>query len=462
MIYSQTSMISRRKFINLSLLTATATLFWSCNTLNTKSNQENILILGAGIAGLAAARELQSKGFKVTVLEARNRLGGRIYTDKSLGYPMEIGASWIHGHKNNPITKLARDFQVSTVPTDYNNRIIYGSNGKIIKTEEINKAYSTYQAIMKKIAARKEGIKKDLGIEEVIEKILDKKELTENQEKLVRWHILSEIVIDSGADLKSLSLQAYNEDEEFDGEDYLFPEGYDRIIENLAKGINIKLEEIVTEIVMDNQGVSVTTDKGKFYGTAVVITLPLGVLKSGMVKFSPPLPENKTQALKRLEMGVLNKVFLKFPQVFWEKNYDIIGYVSNKEQDFSEFVNLYKYISAPILVALTGGNFARSLENLSEEEIGKNLIKLLGKISNKNIPEPEAIIRTKWGKDRFSIGSYSYIPVGGKMGDRAILAEPINGRLFFAGEATSRQYPATVHGAFLSGIRAANQIIKQF
>jgi len=218
----------------------------------------------------------------------------------------------------------------------------------------------------------------------------------------------------------------------------------------------------VIEIEYNNKGVSIKTDRGTFEGDAAVVTLTLGVLKSGTVNFSPFLPDLKIAAINRLSMGVLNKIVLKFPKIFWPKDYHLIGYLSSNEKDFSHFLNLYKYTSTAVLVALTGGSFARSLEELSDREAGEKVMELLRNIYGNSIPNPEAIIRTKWAVDPFSFGSYSAIPVGAKKSDRATLAESISDRLFFAGEATSSQYPSTVHGAFLSGLREAENIRTKF
>ena len=221
------------------------------------------------------------------------------------------------------------------------------------------------------------------------------------------------------------------------------------------------MQQKVNAIEYGNKGVLVKTDQGNFQADAAIITLPLGVLKSGNITFSPPLPKNKQVAIDRLNMGVLNKVVLKFPRAFWQQNYDVLGYVSGQSKDFSEFLNWGHYTPAPVLIALTGGSFASSLELISETEVGERVMKLLRKLYGNSVPNPESVLRTKWGTDPFAFGSYSTVPVGSKGNYRSILAAPIGQRLFFAGEATSREYPSTVHGAFLSGIREADRITKQ-
>lgn len=451
----------RRQFLQLSLLAAASSITWSCSQSVAKSSKANILIIGAGIAGLAAARQLKSSGFQVTVLEARNRIGGRIYTDRTLGLPIDLGASWIHGINKNPIGKLAADFKITIEKTNYDNIQVYGSNGKLINEQEIESSYSLYQKIIKQAKVMADKLDRDISVAEAIKRILSKENIALQQQNNLRWQLNSNIVVETGTDLENLSIWEWDEDEAFEGNDYLFPAGYDQIIQNLAKGINVKLQQKVSAIEYGNKGVLVKTDRGNFQADAAIITLPLGVLKSGNITFSPPLPQNKRVAIDRLNMGVLNKVVLKFPRVFWQQNYDMLGYVSGQPKDFSEFLNWRHYTPAPVLIALTGGSFARSLESISETEVGERVMKLLRKLYGNSVPNPESVLRTKWGADPFAFGSYSTVPVGSKGNDRPILAAPIGQRLFFAGEATSREYPSTVHGAFLSGIREADRITKE-
>lgn len=451
----------RRNFLQLSLFVGSAFAVLGCQEI-AKSGGANILVVGAGVAGLAAARELKFKGFKVTVLEGRNRIGGRIFTDKSIGLPVDLGASWIHGINNNPIGKLARDSQIRILPTDYDNIQIYRNNGKLLGEKEIETGDSLYQRVMKQAKAMSENLDRDISVAEAVKRIANQEKLTLQQQGILQWQLNSNIIIENGTDLDRLSIWEWDEDEAFGGKDYLFPGGYDQIIQVLAKGIDIKLQQKVMAINYNDSGVLVKTDKGTFQADAIVITLPVGVLKSENITFSPPLPSRKRAAINSLDMGVLNKVVLKFPKLFWSKDYDWIGYISSMEKDFSDFLNLRRYSSLPVLIAFAGGSFARSLEGISEKEVVERVMKVLRRIYGNGIPNPDAVLRTKWASDPFTLGSYSTMPVGSKGSDRTILAEPVGKRLFFAGEATSQDYPATVHGAFLSGVREAERIAKIF
>lgn len=448
----------RRKFMQLSLLTIASSLL-TTNQVLAKQKKAKIIVIGAGMAGLAAARQLQAQGFAVTVLEGRNRLGGRIFTNRSLGIPIDLGASWIHGINNNPITKLAKDWQIKLLRTDYYNLQLFDLMGKMISDQEFEQAYSRYETIIKKAKSYSENLDRDISLATALQKVLNQTQLSPQQKILMSWLINTEIVTEQAEDPANLSVWEFDEDESFPGDDYLFPGGYDQIIQKLAQGIEIKLNHVVQEISYNNQGVTVITNQGNFTSNATIVTLPLGVLKAGKVKFNPVLPEPKLKAINRLNMAVLNKVILQFPHVFWDNDYEAFGYLTQSNQDFQYFMNWHKYQKKfPMLMAFVGGNFARSLESLSDEQIVAKAMNVLRRNGTKSIPDPVKVMVTKWNSDRFSLGSYSAMPVGSKTSDRLALGAPVDQRLFFAGEATSEKYPATVHGAYLSGIKVSTQI----
>ncbi len=454
-------LLNRRRFLQLSLFASTLGLSLACGENKAQSSPQKVLVIGAGIAGLAAARELQGQGVQVTVLEGRDRIGGRIHTNRTLGFSVDLGASWIHGVTDNPITTLAKTWQIPILPTDFDNIILYNSQGNPISDRDFEVSYAVYEQIRDRAASIAENSEQDLSIASALQQVLAAQTLTPQQSQLIEWGFNSEFVTEFGADLESLSSWYADEGSEFDGGDYLFPQGYDQIITGLANNLEIQLQQKVTEIRYSSSGVSVTTDRESFTADAAIVTLPLGVLKSGSINFLPELPANKQAAINRLNMGVLNKVFLKFPEQFWPEDYHGLGYIHENSPNFSEFLNWAFYSQKPALMALTGGSFARQIEQFSEGEIRSRVMGVLRRSYGDRIPEPESMIVTRWSQDPFAFGSYSHIAVGGDSGDRDILAEPIGDRLFFAGEATSSDYPATVHGAYLSGIREAKRFIKR-
>lgn len=422
----------------------------------------DILIIGAGIAGLAAARYLVENGFDVTILEGRDRIGGRIYTDRTLGFPIDLGAAWIQGADENPITELAQEFQAKIIPTEFENAQVYDTDGNPLAEQQLEQGESLYEEITDEAKEMSEDLDEDISVGEAIKRLLKRRNLQPKQKNLLQWYLNSEIILESAADLEDLSIWEWNEEDAFEGGDYLFPNGYDALVQGLAEDLDIRLNHQVSAAEYGEDGVWVETNQGNFEAEAALITLPLGVLKSNTVKFSPPLPKAKQAAINRLTMGVLDKVVLKFPEAFWSEDYDMIGYLSPQYDKFLEFLNFRRYTSAPVLVSLVAGQFARSLEFLSEEEVAEQVMEQLREIHGDEIPEPEAVVKTHWATDPFSLGSYSIMPPGSTSRDREALAESVADVLFFAGEATSSDYPATVHGAFLSGIKAAEEITSEF
>jgi monoamine oxidase len=260
------------------------------------------------------------------------------------------------------------------------------------------------------------------------------------------------------ADISELSTLKIDDAKEFKGGDVIFLEGYDQIVTHLAQGLDIRLEHRVEEL--DYQlGVSVLTNQGVFHADQAIVTLPLGVLKGGRVQFSPPLPKKKQAAIDRLGVGVLNPTYLRFPHAFWPKEPEILNYMPREKGHWAEWFNIYHYTDQPILLGYNAGNYGREVEAKSDQEIVGEAMGVLRTMYGAAIPDPEAWYITRWGVDPFAGGSYSFNAVGTSGKTRKQLAKPVQDRLFFAGEATSVDYPATVHGAYLSGQREAGRIM---
>jgi len=255
-----------------------------------------------------------------------------------------------------------------------------------------------------------------------------------------------------------LSLKAYGADDVFDGGDALFPEGYDAIMRELAKGTEVRTGQVVSRVEYGQGGVRVFTNRGEFTADRAVITVPLGVLQAGRISFAPALPERKTQAIQRLGMGVLDKVVLRFNRVFWDTDADYLNYIAPMRGDWPEFVNLAPAVQMPLLVALRGANAARDAEGRGDGDLVTDAMRVLRMIYGGNVPDPTGALVTRWAADPFAGGAYSYVPTGVSTMEYDALGAPVAGRLFFAGEATVRDYPGTVHGAWLSGLRVAEAI----
>lgn len=421
------------------------------------------IVIGAGIAGLAAARALHSKGAAVVIVEGRNRVGGRVWTSSSTqGVPLDLGASWIEGINGNPMSALARRFNVPTVVTDFDNKLLYEAGGRKLEHAEIIKIASGYQSALGQVETFRTRLENkdspDISLGAGFDRVLTNRALSRQERATFDYSINTEIELDYGADVTDLSLFQWDQDSAFGGEYVLFPGGYHQIVKGLARNLDIRLNQTVERIEYDRVGVTVTTNQGEFKGQRAILTLPLGVLKRGDVTFVPPLPERKLAAIRRLGMGTLNKTYLRFPRVFWSKEHDRIGYVSARKGEWTEWLNVFKYSGQPILLAFNGGEYGRRIEQSSDRAIVDAAMRVLRTIHGSSIPDPEEALITRWTSDAFARGSYSCIPPGASGSDYDALAEPVQDRLFFAGEATSRKYPATVPGAFLSGEREVKRI----
>lgn len=458
---------TRRDFLKAASIGTASALALSCGIITPTeeegmtdplSTSSHVLVLGAGIAGLAAARTLTDKGLSVIVLEARNRIGGRAWTDSSLGVPLDLGASWIHGVRGNPITKLAKQFGVKTVPTNDENSIEFAADGTELPHDEFVRMEELFEEIYEEVAEMQDNTDDDMPLQAAIDQVIASRRLSEADLRRLNYYIHLVTALEYGADAKDLSLWWWDQDEEFGGEEVIFPGGYNQITDGLAKDLDIRLGEVVKTVRYGADGVEVETSQGSYVADKAVVTFPLGVLKQASVKFEPPLSESKQVAIQRLGMGVLNKVYLKFPEVFWDEDVETISYVGERLGEWCDWLSFVPFTGEPILMAFHGGDKGFALEDLSDDEIVAGAMRTLRVMFGDDIPEPKGVLITRWGKDAFSFGAYSHIPPFASGDDYDALAEPVGDVLFFAGEATSREYPSTVHGAYLSGLRAAEEI----
>ena len=184
----------------------------------------------------------------------------------------------------------------------------------------------------------------------------------------------------------------------------------------------------------------------------VIVTVPLGLLKAGTIDFDPPLATEKRRAIQRLGFGLLDKVVLRFAEPFWPEDTDVIG-IAGADQPVSNLVNGLKFTGEPLLVGVRGGANALAREADSDDRTVADIVRTLA------CPDPVAVTVTRWAADPYSRGSYSFLAVGSEPEDMRVLAAPAGERVGFAGEATHDEFFATVHGAYLSGVREARRIL---
>eukprot|EP01097_Dermamoeba_algensis_P000569 TRINITY_DN1197_c0_g1_i1.p1 TRINITY_DN1197_c0_g1~~TRINITY_DN1197_c0_g1_i1.p1 ORF type:complete len:307 (+),score=71.76 TRINITY_DN1197_c0_g1_i1:566-1486(+) len=289
--------------------------------------------------------------------------------------------------------------------------------------------------------------------------------LEEVNRELINWSI-TRVEQYSGGRLSELSTQHWNDYEDFPGGHVCFPKtGYSVITKLLADGLDVRLNSKVTEINYQAKdfNIKVHIETGEVMeADLVVITVPLGVLKqsvvnpsqSAVIRFVPPLPEAKVQAISRLGFGVVNKVILKFAEPFWPQDKDFLGFCSEIREEFYFAFNILKHTGVPIIMFFNGIEFSNQIEEESDEAIISRVMQKL-KLCFKSTSQLEAYHITRWRSDQYSRGSYTFLPVGSSNADILTLSQPLEERIFFAGEHTHEKCFSTTNGAFLSGIRAA-------
>jgi monoamine oxidase len=461
--------VSRRSLLKLSMLLAASAALpaVACGTdTTTQSAQEagmlDVIVIGAGASGLAAARDLKAAGKSVLVLEARNRTGGRVWTDRP--WPdssIEMGAGWIQGSEGNPLTPLASQFGAQTFETDYDDVIAYDYDGREFSDDELVAIDDLFERIMERIDSERDDLDGDSNLRAAVDAEIARRGLSAEERRRMLYALNTWVEHEYAADASNLSLWWWDNDDGFNGPDLMLANGYDHIINGLAQGLDIRLEHIVQQVAYDDSGVTVTTSQGAFTARRAVITLPLGVLRSSAVTFTPALPSEKRDAINRLNMGILDRVYLRFDSVFWPAETQVLGYIGEIKGYWAYFFNLLPVIDQPVLLAFNAGAEAQAIEGWSDQQIVDGMMTVLRTAYGPSIPQPLDYRLTRWGQDPYALGSYSYIPQGAEPKDYERIGSTVEDRLYFAGEATSSKYPATVHGAYLTGVQAAKAILNR-
>ena len=429
----------------------------SANATPVVQNRRRIIIIGAGLAGLAAARKLKAYGHDVLILEGRNRIGGRIHTSTQWSdLPVDLGASWIHEVTGNPLTTVATEANATLIQTNYNSSIGYDTDGSEWTTADETLLDDLRTQVYDILDVAQNG-PADQTLRAALNSLVGPS-ATADTRRLVNFILSSEMETEYAGSASQLSSYWYDNMNGYSGPDKFFAQGFRVIVDHLANGLQIELGKTVTNIDWSQPDVRVTTNAGEYSAQEVLVTLPLGVLKTGQPTFTPVLPAAKQQAITKLGMGVLDKCYLRFASAFWPTNVDWIEYIPATHGEWTEWVSFTKATGKPVIMGFLAADQAIAKEALTDAQIVASAMTVLRTIYGSGIPNPIDYQITRWAADPFALGSYSFNAVNSTPAMRKDLAAPLSRRLFFAGEATEEKYFATAHGAYLSGLRAADEM----
>jgi monoamine oxidase len=403
----------------------------------------DIVIVGAGAAGVAAARWLRSQGVDPLIVEARNRVGGRAWTDTTLlGAPIDMGGAWLHSAGNNPWTAYARGagFEIIERLPSWQRRI-----GTEVVPPDVQRIRNEAFARNEQIIADAAAAGRDVSIAGLIP-----------NDEFRPWFdaVMGFLMGVDSEQVSSLDYARYTDSEL----NWSLPRGLGTVVAHAAQTLDVQRSTAVRGIDYSGNVVKLSTDRGEIESRAVIVTVPTSVLATQTIRFTPALPATMHDAFAAVPLGADNKVFFRVAPgrmpFDGEGTQFFIGRIDSSRTG--------SYATRPadqqdLLLAFFGGGLAKELEERGELEhfARDELSKIFGADFSKHL---QAAVSTAWCSDPWSRGSYS-AALPGNAHMREVLQEPIAERIFFAGEACSIEYFGTVMGAWRSGVSAAERAL---
>lgn len=432
---------------------------------NRPVTHHDTIVVGAGVAGLTAARLLAVAGHDVVVLEARDRVGGRLHTERRDGVSADLGASWIHGVDDNPLVDVVRafgmpmtEFTVGSFQPDGRPIAYYDPDGRRLTRAEADAFAADVHAVDDVLAEVIAASSPGDSYETVTEAALTRLGWRAGRAERVREFLRHRTEEQYGVWIADLDAHGLDDDQ-VEGDEVVFPDGYDRLAAGLAEGLDVRLGHVVTAVRWSAGGVVVTSDRGSLRADRAVVTVPVGVLKSPGFAIEPPLPEPLAGALDRLEMNDFEKVFLGFPERFWDDGVYAIRRQGEAGRWWHSWYDLTDVHGGPTLLTFAAGPCAQAVRTWDDATVAGSVLASLREIYGDAVLSPSHVRVTRWRVDPYARGSYAYLTVGASPGDHDVLATPVGGVLHLAGEATWTEDPATVTAALHSGHRAAETIL---
>jgi monoamine oxidase len=431
----------------------------------------DVVVIGAGVAGLAAARRLRGAGLRVCIIEARDRIGGRVDTRHESGwpFPLEAGAEFVHG-RPPALIRLARAAGLRKAPHAGEHLML--RHGRIVSSARV---WQEAQRLLDRLGD--ELGDEDRSFDELARSPRWRRSGSHEARRLTRSFVEGFNAADARrVSMKALAEQTDSSDDMHGDEISRFLDGYDRVPQYLARGFaadrgNLLLSARVRTIRWGTGGVEVNAlgagavPLPPIVASRALVTLPLGVLKArgqAAVRFSPALPAWKRGALHRLEMGPVVKVLLRFRRPLWTGRLRRMSFVHIPGGAIPTWW-VPRPFDVPALVGWVAGPAVARLGDRTAPALRDTAIATLARAfacrPRAIAAEIEAFRFFDWQSDPFARGAYTWIPVGG-LNAPAILGMSIDRTLFFAGEATDATGEiGTVHGAIETGLRAAREIL---
>ena len=406
-----------------------------------ETNNLDVLVIGAGTAGLAAARALHSQGLKVAVLEAQNRIGGRILTvhDPLAGYPIELGAEFVHG-RSPALWDTLRSCHSPVVEAQGEHWV--ADETGLHESQLFDETAPVFEAMSR-------------APEQSFDSFLRNTDFTDRA-KLAATGFVEGF---NAARKERVSVAWLNFEnakaEEIEGDrNFRVMSGYDAVPLHLSAGLDIRLSTPVSRVRWQPGKVLAETPFGEFHARCAVIAVPFGVLQRGSLVIDPE-PASLTAARTAIETGHVFRFVFRFAKVPWEQ--PRLSFLHG-DQPFPVWWTPYPVV-APIITGWAAGPKADDLLDLGLADVEQIALESLRGILGSGVPAPERTYVHDWNRDPFSRGAYSYVCVGGLAAQQA-LHEPVEATLFFAGEAVDVSgHVGTVHGALASGLLASERIV---